>query len=133
MKEGGAKYLLIEDNNYDVEIAFFDFEEHGMKPDFKIARNGAEALEYLIDEDGNLRVIPPQAIFLDLHMPKVDGLQFLRKIKSNKQTKDIRVVVFKSSANPHELAECQRLGVHDFIGKPLEYENFICTITTLDK
>ena len=56
----------------DIEIALFDFKEHGMENDFHIARNGAEALDYLFAEDGSLRVEPPKAIFLDLHMPKVE-------------------------------------------------------------
>lgn len=128
MKEIGAKYLLVEDNQYDVELAFFDFEQNGMKLDFHIAGDGGEALKYLLDEDGNLKVNVPLAIFLDLHLPKVSGLQFLRAIKSNAQTKNIPVVVMKSSISPGEEAECRRLGVLDFIGKPLEYENFICTV-----
>jgi len=129
----GAQYLMVDDSSYDVEIAFFDFSEHGMEFDFQVASNGAAALDYLLAEDGNLRVDPPRAIFLDLHMPKVDGLEFLRRIKANDRTKGIPVVVLKSSLSPIELDECQRLGVHDFIGKPLEYENFISAIRGIDK
>jgi two-component system, response regulator len=133
VKEDGPKYLLVEDNNYDLELALFDFEEHGVKLEFHVARDGGEALEYLLDEGGNLKVNAPEAVFLDLHMPKVDGLHFLREIRKNEQTKNIRVVVLNSSISPGELEECQRLGVRDFIGKPLEYENFLSAIENIDK
>ena len=82
-----AEYLMIEDNRFDVEIFYFDFEGHGIANKFHIERNGAEALDYLFAEDGSLRVEPPKAIFLDLHMQKISGLEFLRILKSDEQTK----------------------------------------------
>jgi two-component system response regulator len=128
MNGNAAEYLMIEDNACDVEIALFDFEEHRIANKFHIARNGADALDYIFAEDGSLRVEPPKVIFLDLHMPKIGGLEFLRRIKSDEQTKSIPVVVLKSSISPLEVVECQRLGVSTFIEKPLEYENFISTM-----
>ena len=127
----GSEYLMVEDNNCDVEIALFDFEEHGIANKFHIAKNVADALDYLFAEDGSLKVNPPKVIFLDLHMPQISGMEFLRRIKSNELTKGIPVVVLKSSISPSELDECQRLGVHDFTQKPLEYENFISAIKNI--
>ncbi|MDQ1278560.1 MAG: hypothetical protein QG555_1603 [Thermodesulfobacteriota bacterium] len=75
MNRDAAEYLLIEDNDYDVEITIFDFEEHGVANIFHIARDGVDALDYLFAENGSLRVAPPTAIFLDLHMPKICGLE----------------------------------------------------------
>jgi two-component system, response regulator len=115
MNGSGAGYLMIEDNGCDVEIALFDFEERGIGDLFHIASNGAEALDYLFAEDGSLRIEPPKAIFLDLHMPKIGGLEFL-----------------KSSTSPSELSECQQLGVHDFIDKPLEFVKFIDAIRDIE-
>ena len=66
----GAEYRMVEDNLCDVEITLFDFEEHGIGNNFHIARNGAEALDYLFTEDGSLRIKPPKVTFLDLHVPK---------------------------------------------------------------
>lgn len=132
MIETGAEYLMVEDNVCDAELALFDFEEHGIADNFHIARNGVEALDYLFAEDGSLRVEPPKAIFLDLHMPKINGLEFLHRIKSDEKTKRIPVVVLKSSTSPSELYECQRLGVNKFIGKPLEYENFVNALKNID-
>jgi len=120
-----SEYLIIEHNLFDIEIFLFDFEEYGIARKFHIARNGAEALDYLFTEDGSLRIEPPKVIFLDLHMPKINGLEFLRRIKSDEQTKEIPVVVLKSSISPIEVNECHRLGVNDYIEKPLEYGDFI--------
>jgi two-component system response regulator len=131
MNGNAAEYLMIEDNVCDVEITLFDFEEHGIANKFHISRNGADALDYIFAEDGSLRVEPPKAIFLDLHMPKMNGFEFLLRIKSDEQTKSIPVVVLKSSISPLEVVECQRLGVSNFIEKPLEYENFISTMKIL--
>ena len=128
-----AEYLMIEDNGHDVEIALFDFEAHGIANKFRIARDGSDALDYLFAKDGSLRIEPPKVIFLDLHMPKISGLDFLRIIKSNEQTKNIPVVVLKSSVSPSEMAECRRLGVHTFIEKPIEYESFIDAIKSIVK
>ena len=127
-----AEYLMIEDNRFDVEIFYFDFEGHGIANKFHIERNGAEALDYLFAEDGSLRVEPPKAIFLDLHMQKISGLEFLRILKSDEQTKSIPVVVLESSVSPTDVDKCQRLGINNFIEKPLEYKNFISVIKNFD-
>jgi two-component system response regulator len=127
-----SDYLMVENNVYDAEIALFDLEEHGMADTLHIARDGAEALDYLFAEDGFLRAEPPKVIFLDLHMPKMNGLEFLRRIRSDERTKGIPVVVLKSSTSPSELQECQRLGVTSFVRKPLNYESFVISIRNAD-
>ncbi len=103
-----------------------------MVNNFHIAGNGLEALDYLFGKDGSLRVEPPKAIFLDLHMPKINGLEFLQRIKSDAQTKSIPVVVLRSSISPFEERECHRLGVDEFLAKPLAYEEFSNIISKLD-
>jgi len=123
-----SEYLMIENNGPDVEIFYFDFQECGIANKFHIERNGADALDYLFAKDGSLRVEPPKAILLDLYMPKISGLDFLRIIKSDEQTKDIPVVVLESSISPADIEKCQSLGVNNFIEKPLEYKNFISAI-----
>jgi two-component system, response regulator len=125
------EYLMIENNGSDVEIFYFDFREYGIANKFHIERNGADALDYLFAKDGSLREEPPRAILLDLYMPKISGLDFLRIIKSDEQTKDIPVVVLESSISPTDIEKCQSLGVNDFIEKPLEYENFISVINKI--
>jgi len=133
MIENRAKYFMLEDNGSDVDIALFYFEEHGMMIDFHVSANATEALDYLFAKDGSFRIGPPEVIFLDLHMPKISGLEFLRIIKTNPQTTNIPIVVLVSSASPAELDECKRLGVKRFVQKPLEYENFMSAIRDIDK
>jgi len=128
MEKNIAEYLIVENNSCDVEIALFDLDEHGMVNKLHVARDAPEAFDYLFAKDGSLRSAPPKAIFLDLHMPKISGLELLRRIKSDEQTKGIPVFVLISSVSPLEVNECQRLGVYGFIEKPLEYENFISAI-----
>jgi CheY-like chemotaxis protein len=124
---------MLEDNAVDVELALFDLAESGMNFDFHISVDAASALDYLFAEDGSLRIEPPEVIFLDLHMPRISGLEFLRIIKSNKQSNYIPVVVLISSDNPKELDECKRLGVSVFVNKPLEYGNFTNAINEINE
>lgn len=119
---GRSEYLMVEDNFDDMQIFLYDFKENGIASKFHIARNVDDAMEYLFTEDGSLRVDPPKVIFIDLYMPKISGLEFLHRIKLNAKTKRIPVVVIDSSICPSDVNECQRLGVNDFIDKPLECE-----------
>jgi two-component system, response regulator len=128
MNGSTSEYLMVEDNGCDVEMALFDFEEHGIANIFHVVRDAAGALDYLFAEDGFLKVEPPKAIFLDLHMPKISGLELLRRIKSDEQTKGIPVIILKSSISPIEVNECQQLGINDFVEKPLTYNNFVSAI-----
>ena len=128
MAGSDSEYLMIEDNSFDVQIFLFDFANHEIVKKFKILRNATAALDYLFTEDGSLRVEPPKVIFLDLHMPKMNGVELLQRIKSNERTKGIPVVVLKSSISPREVRECQQLGVHDYIDKPLQYEGVVNAI-----
>ncbi len=128
-----AKYLMLEDSGYDVEIAFFDFKENGMEIDFHVSKSATDALDYLFTEDGSFKGDPPEAIFVDLYMPKISGLEFLRILKSNQQSNQIPIVVLLSSENQRELDECKRLGVKRFVQKPLEYEKFVSAIKDINK
>lgn len=128
-----SKYLILDDNAADVELAFFDFKENGMDIDFHVSVNAKEALTYLFAEDKSLRMDPPKAIFLDLHMPKISGIQFLQIIKQHPDAKRIPVVVLLSSEDPREIEECRQSGVKIFIQKPLDYKNFVTAIEKIDK
>jgi two-component system, response regulator len=116
---------MIENNPCDVEIALFNLDGYGIVDKLHIARDAPEALEYLFAKDGSLRIVPPKIIFLDLHMPKISGLDLLRRFKANEQAKGIPVVVLRSSISPFEVNECQQLGVNEFLAKPFEYEEFV--------
>ena len=119
--------LLVEDNPNDVELTLEAFSEYNLVNRVQVVRDGAEALEYLRCQ-GNYAGRPPGnpvVIFLDLKMPKVDGLELLKKIKSDEGLKWIPVVVFSSSSEDRDLIECYRLGVNAYVVKPVDFYEYI--------
>jgi two-component system response regulator len=119
--------LLIEDNPDDVRMITTALEENKIVNKVIHLRDGAEALDYIYHEGsyaGGPVDVEPKVIMLDLNMPRVGGLEVLRKIKADEKTKDIPVVVFTSSDDDPNLSQCFRLGVNSYVVKPLEFEAF---------
>ena len=121
------RILLVEDNPNDAELTMEALSEHNLANEVDRANDGAEALDYLYQrgdfagrEDGNLAVI-----LLDLKLPKVDGLEVLRTIKSDERLKYIPVVVLTSSREESDLVESYRLGVNAYVVKPVNFTEFI--------
>ena len=123
--------LLVEDNPYDAEMTIRALKQQNLANNLHLAKDGAEALDYLFDADGSLKPDKPNMILLDLKLPKIDGLEVLRRLKSHGQAKTIPVVVMTSSNQESDLEECYRLGVNSYITKPVEFENFISTVANL--
>jgi two-component system, response regulator len=119
--------LLIEDNPDDAMLAKMALEESRIVNHIVHLKDGAEAMDYIFRE-GTYAGIPednhPKVIMLDLKMPKVNGLEVLRRVKSNDHTKDIPVVVFTSSDEDPDVKECYHLGVNSYVVKPLDFEQF---------
>lgn len=126
-----VEILLVEDNPYDAEMTIEALKEHKLANKLHLARDGAEALDYLFEVNGSLKHETPKVILLDLKLPKVDGLEVLRRIKSDERTKTIPVVVLTSSNQESDLNECYRLGVNSYITKPVEFENFVSAVSDL--
>ena len=121
------RILLVEDNANDAELTMEALSEHNLANEVDRANDGAEALDYLYQrgayagrDDGNLAVI-----LLDLKLPKVDGLEVLRTIKSDERLKYIPVVVLTSSREESDLVESYRLGVNAYVVKPVNFTEFI--------
>jgi two-component system, response regulator len=123
------KILLVEDNSYDAELTITTLKDKKLSNNIHHVRNGAEALDYLFDADGSLRQGEPHIILLDLKMPKVHGIEVLRRIKSHEKAKKIPVVVFTSSNLEKDMEECYRLGVNSFVTKPLEFDSFVNAVS----
>jgi two-component system, response regulator len=119
--------LLIEDNPRDAELAMHALGQFNLTSHVKVLRDGAEALDFLFATGGYLnRDIqnPPKVILLDLKLPKIDGREVLRRLKSDRRTMIIPVVVFTSSREQQDIVETYMLGVNSYIVKPMDFEQF---------
>jgi len=122
--------LLVEDNLKDVEMVLAALKKNNFANDVVVARDGAEALDYLYrrgqfrSRDDGL----PIAMLLDLKMPKVDGLEVLRQIKSDDALKIIPVVMLTSSREEADLVKSYRLGVNAYVVKPVGFQEFVDAI-----
>jgi len=132
MSEGShAEILLVEDNAQDLELTQRALRKGNVTNRIHIARDGAEALEFLFCEGQHAdRKIEdgPKVILLDLKLPKVDGLEVLRRIKNDPRTKSIPVVVLTSSKEQRDVVESYQLGVNSYIVKPVNFEGFVTAV-----
>jgi CheY-like chemotaxis protein len=120
------RILLVEDKTQDIELTMAALEDHNLVNEVIVTRNGAEALDYLYcrgkfagRSDGN-----PAVILLDIKMPKLNGLEVLRRIKSDSQLKTLPVVMLTSSREEPDLIECYGLGVNAYVVKPVDFQQF---------
>ncbi|GAM08473.1 response regulator MprA [Geobacter sp. OR-1] len=121
-----VKVLLIEDNSDDEFLALRTLKKMGFF-DVKVARDGREAINMLLgDESAGLppQIDPPSFMLLDLRLPKLDGLEVLRKLRSSGRTSGVPVYVLTSSEDPHDKEVCKNLGVIAFLPKPLTVDVF---------
>jgi two-component system, response regulator len=122
-----VEILLVEDNPDDVELALHAFRRHKLANRIEVVRDGAEAIEFLLGHDGSTArsaAHGPRVILLDLKLPKVSGIEVLRRIKSHEQLRTIPVVVMTSSREEPDIAECYKLGVNSYIVKPVDFDQF---------
>lgn len=122
--------LLVEDNPDDVELTLHALKKNNIVNPVKIARDGQAALDYLFYR-GKYQGSPhelPNLILLDLKLPKVDGIEVLQKIKSDRKTKLVPVVVLTSSKEESDLLKSYDLGVNSYIRKPVDFDQFVETV-----
>lgn len=132
MNDREVLILLVEDNPDDVELTLKAFEKHKLANEIIVARDGEEALSLLFPEDDNIsEPCTPDLILLDLKLPKVDGLEVLRRIKSDPLAKLIPVVILTSSKEEKDLTESYRLCVNSYIQKPVDFDKFTEAIIQL--
>ena len=127
--------LLVEDNINDAELAIRELKKHNLANNFFHVKDGEEALEFIFATGryAATRSIdnPPKLILLDIHMPKVNGLEVLKKIKTEEQTKIIPVVILTSSKEDPDIKESYKLGANSYIVKPVNFEGFAESIKNL--
>lgn len=128
MSEPNAvEILLVEDSPQDLELALRALKKANISNAIHVARDGAEALEFIFCEGAHAaRRIEqaPKVVLLDLKLPKVDGLEVLKRIKTDLRTKHIPVVILTSSKEQRDVVESYHLGVNSYIVKPVNFEGF---------
>jgi CheY-like chemotaxis protein len=122
-----VEILLVEDDASDAELTLRALKTGHIANQVFVARDGAEALEFFFGEETHpLREIgvAPKVILLDLKLPKVDGLEVLRRLKTDERTRHIPVVVLTGSREEPDIAQAYRLGANSYIVKPVDFEAF---------
>jgi len=127
MDENSIEILLVEDNPNDVELTLHALKKNNLTNRIHVVRDGAEALEYLFSSGayaGRDINQTPKVILLDLKLPKVDGMEVLKRIKADERTRSIPVVVLTSSREERDIVDSYRLGVNSYITKPVDFDQF---------
>jgi CheY-like chemotaxis protein len=127
------RILLVEDDPKDVELTLTALEEYNLANEVVVARDGAEALDYLYCR-GDFVDRPkdnPAVLLLDLKLPKVDGLEVLQQIKSDDNLRMVPVVVLTSSREEKDMVTSYKLGVNAYVVKPVDFHEFVNAIKEL--
>jgi CheY-like chemotaxis protein len=127
MTRNEIEILLVEDSPADVELTLHALRQNNLVNRIHVARDGEEALDFLFCRgpyEGRSFESPPKVVLLDLKLPKVDGLEVLRQVKTDPRTKAIPVVILTASREEKDLVNGYKLGVNAYIQKPVDFDQF---------
>jgi len=128
MSPNEVEILLVEDNPADVEMTLDALKERNLANKVHVLNDGAAALSYIMNHvdcrPGKADEHRPKLILLDLKLPKVDGLEVLRRIRSDERTKSVPVVILTSSNEEWDRIEGYKLGVNSYVVKPVDFDDF---------
>lgn len=131
---GTVDILLVEDNPTDAELCIRSLRKHNLANELLWVKDGVEALDFLFARGTYAHrdaTRQPKVILLDLKMPKVDGLEVIKKVRSDGATKLIPIVVLTSSKDAPDISESYRLGANAFVSKPVEFDEFARAVAGL--
>lgn len=134
MTESIVEILLVEDNPNDAELAIRALKKHNLANRMHHAKDGAEALDFIYGTGAykdRKNGAHPKVILLDLKLPKVDGLEVLKRLKSDHGTRSIPVVIVTSSKEEGDMVRSYELGVNSYIVKPVEFEKFMEAVSKM--
>ncbi len=126
--------LLVEDDASDEKLTLLAFRNCGVENEMVVVRDGAEAIEYLfaegryLDRDPNVQ---PSVVLLDLKLPKLDGVDVLRRLRADERTRLLPVVVLSASKEEEDVVRCYDLGANGYVRKPVEFAAFAAAAKTL--
>ena len=126
--------LLVEDNQDDEELALLAFQKGRVANEIIVARDGVEALDYLFGTGpraGRDASDLPQLMILDLKLPKIDGLEGLRRVRADSRPRRLPVVILTSSKEDEDLIQAYDLGVNSYVRKPVAFDQFVQAATQL--
>lgn len=122
------KVLLVEDSQADARLIKEVFRDEKIMVDLDIARDGEEAMDYLLSEGNN-----PDLVILDLNLPRKDGREVLAEIKENKSLRTIPVVILTTSQSEEDILKSYKLNANCYVTKPIDLDQFIKIIKSLDE
>lgn len=127
------RILIVEDDPLDVELIINTLKENNIVNKVDVASDGAQALDYLYcrGEFAGKEAEYPAVVLLDLKMPKLNGIEVLREIKSDEKLKPLPVVILTSSRESQDLNECYKLGANAYVVKPVKFEEFVTAVKEL--
>lgn len=129
-----VEILIVEDNQNDAEMVLRALKQNNLANHVLVVNDGQKALDFIYARGefaGRKKSLRPKIILLDLKLPRVDGLEVLREIKSNPETKIIPVIVLTSSKEENDIVQSYKLGVNSYIIKPVDFDKFVETIRHL--
>jgi CheY-like chemotaxis protein len=132
--EGEIEIVLVEDNPNDAELMVRALKKHNLANKIVLLKDGAEALDFLLAEGGTGQQagpLAPRVVLLDIKLPKVDGLEVLRRMKSDDRTREIPVVIMTSSNQERDIKTAYSLGVNSFVTKPIKFQEFAKVVAEL--
>jgi CheY-like chemotaxis protein len=133
MSPGEIEIILVEDDQNDAELIMRTLRKHNLANHVTLAKDGVEALELIFGNGGfaNMSDECPKVVLLDIKLPKVDGIEVLRRLKSDERTKDIPVVMLTSSNQEQDIKIAYDLGANSFVTKPIRFEEFAKVVADL--